>query len=108
MQQKLIMCQKRLLRRYKGRVGSPYKFGRKLALLRPEEFAIAQNLAALGDFGMALSVPQLQNFIKKYLDSNGREVHVFKGNRPGVDWVCAFLQRHSDLLSQRMCQNISR
>ena len=97
-----------LLRRYKGRVGSPYKFGRKLALLRPEEFAIAQNLGALGDFGMALSVPQLQDFIKNYLDSNGREVHVFKGNRPGVDWVCAFLQRHSNLLSQRMCQNISR
>lgn len=97
-----------LLRRHKGKIRSPYKFGRKLALLRTEEFAIAQNLAALGDFGMAFSVPELQDFMKHYLDANGRQVHVFKENRPGIDWVRAFLARHKDLLSKRMCQNISK
>ena len=67
-----------LLRRYKGKIRSPYKFEHKLALLRTEEFAIAQNLAALEDFGMAFSVHELQDYMKHYLDAkNGREVHVF-------------------------------
>lgn len=65
-----------LLRRYKGKIRSPYKFGHKLALLWTEEFAIAQNLAVLGDFGMAFSVHELQDFMKQYLDANGREVRL--------------------------------
>ena len=42
-----------LSRRYHGKVRLPHKFGWKTALLKSEEFAIAQNLAALGDFGLA-------------------------------------------------------
>ena len=96
-----------LICHYKGKIRSPYKFGRRLALLRTEEFDIAQNLAALEDFGMAFSVHELQDFIKHYLDSNGREVNVSRENRPGVDWVSAFLKRHRGLLMGVRC-NISR
>ena len=97
-----------LSRRYHGKVQSPHKFGRKTALLRSEEFAIAQNLAALGDFGLAMDSHNLRKFIKDYLDSTQRLVPVFKDNRPGPDWVSGFLKRHKTLLSSRLCQNISR
>lgn len=36
------------------------------------------------------------------------EKYVFKENRPGIDWVRAFFAWHKDLLSKRMCQNISK
>lgn len=97
-----------LCRRYHGKVQSPQKFGRKTALLRSEEFAIAQNLATLGDFGLAMDTNNLRNFIKDYLDSNQRLIPVFNDNRPGPDWVSGFLKRHKTLLSARLCQNISR
>ncbi|XP_076037195.1 uncharacterized protein LOC143022735 [Oratosquilla oratoria] len=97
-----------LIRQYKGQVQSPQKFGHKLALLKSEEFAIAQNLAALGDFGMAFDHEQPRDFIKMYLDDYGRCISVFKDNRPGPDWVYGFLGRHKHFLSTRMCQNISR
>ena len=97
-----------LSRRYHGKVKSPHKFGRKTALLRSEEFAIAQNLAALGDFGMAFDSDKLRDFIKHYLDDCARTISVFQDNRPGPDWVYGFLKRHKTLLSSRICQNISR
>ena len=75
-----------LPRRYHGKVRSPHKFGRKTALLRSEEFAIAQNLAALGDFGFAFDSEKLRDFIKEYLDDNLRDIPVFKNNRPDPDW----------------------
>lgn len=97
-----------LIRRYKGKIRSPYKFGHKCALLRNEEFAIAQNLAALGDFGMAFDGEKLRDFVKEYLDSKARQVDVFKDNRPGVDWLSGFLKRNKNILTTRICQNVSR
>ena len=97
-----------LIRRYKGKIRSPYKFGHKCALLRNEEFAIAQNLAALGDFGMAFDGEKLREFVKEYLDSKARQVDVFKDNRPGVDWLSGFLKRNKNILTTRICQNSSQ
>ena len=97
-----------LIRRYKCKIRSPYKFGHKCALLRNEEFAIAQNLAALGDFGMAFDGEKLRDFVKEYLDSKARQVDVFKDNRPGVDWLSGFLKRNKNILTTRICQNSSQ
>ena len=97
-----------LQQRYTGRSQSPRKIGRKTALLQVEEMALAQNLATLGDFGFALDAGDLRDFVKHYLDSSQRMIGVFVNNRPGIDWVRGFLDRHSKLLSCRMCQNISR
>lgn len=97
-----------LRRRYLGLVKSPGKAGRKTALLRNEEFALAGNLAVLGDFGLAFDSKELRDFIKIFLDSHSRKIAQFKDNRLGPDWVGGFLKRHSHLLSSRMCQNISR
>lgn len=97
-----------LYQRYAGRSQSPRKIGCKPALLRTEEMSIAQNLASLGDFGMAFDVSEVRTFVKHLLDSQNRTIPEFKDNLPGVDWVYGFLQRHSPLLSSRTCQNISR
>lgn len=105
---KYKVSQTTLRRRYHGIVKSPGKIGRKTALLRNEEFAIANNLASLGDFGLAFDSQELRTFIKYYLDKHGRHIPEFKDNRPGVDWVYSFLKRHKNLLSSRICQNISR
>lgn len=102
------VSQTTLRRRYHGIVKSPGKIGRKTALLRNEEFAIANNLASLGDFGLALDSQELRTFIKYYLDMCGRHIPEFKDNLPGLDWVHGFLKRHENLLSSRICQNISR
>lgn len=76
-----------LRRRYLGLVKSPGKAGRKTALLRNEEFALARNLAVLGDFGLAFDLKELRDFIKIFLDSHSRKIAQFKDNRPGPDWV---------------------
>lgn len=102
------VSQTTLRRRYHGIVKSPGKIGRKTALLRNEEFAIANNLASLGDFGLAFDSHELCTFIKYYLDKCGRHIKEFKENLPGKDWVHGFLKRHKKLLSSRICQNISR
>lgn len=75
---------------YKGRSQSPRKVGRKTALLRVEEMALAQNLAALEDFGMALDVKELRTFVKHYLDCHHRAIGQFHNNLPGVDWTRGF------------------
>lgn len=102
------VSQTTLRRRYHGIVKSPGKIGRKTALLRNEEFAIASNLASLGDFGLAFDFQELRNFIKYYLDMSARHIKEFKDNLPGTDWARGFLNRHKNLLSSRVCQNISR
>lgn len=106
--QKHGVSQTTLRRRYHGLVKSPGKIGRKTSLLRNEEFAIANNLASLGDFGLAFDSQDLRNFIKHYLDTFERDIPEFKDNLPGTDWVHGFLKRHKQLLSSRICQNISR
>lgn len=97
-----------LYQRYVGRSRSPGKIGRKTALLRAEELALAQNLAALGDRGMAFDISELRDFVKSYLDKHHRVIEQFQDNKPGYDWARGFLNRNRHILSHRMCQNISR
>jgi hypothetical protein len=85
----------------------PRKIGRKTELLRGEEMAIAQNLAALGDFGLAFDIQNIKSFIQDHLNRQERIDKKFKDNLPGTDWVNGFLNRHNSLLSKRICQNIS-
>lgn len=79
-----------LFQHLKGRSQSPRKIGCKTALLRTEEMALAQNLASLGDFGLALDVTELRTFVKHYLDNQHRTVKQFHDNLPGVDWARGF------------------
>lgn len=94
--------------RLKGRSQSPRKIGKKPALLRNEEMDLALNLATLADFGLAFDIEQLQVFVQYYLNNAGRKIALFNDNKPGIEWVRAFLNRQKDILTKRTCQNISR
>lgn len=91
-----------------GHIQSPGRSGNHTALLAGEERALAENMATLGDFGLAFDQEELRSFVKDHLDKMQRSIPQFKNNRPGIDWVYGFMKRHSDLLSNRHCQNISR
>lgn len=97
-----------LLKRYKGKVAKAGQSGRHTALLAGEELALAQNVAALGDFGYAFDLTTLRQFIHFHLNSMHRVIPQFKNNYPGVDWAYGFLKRHENILTQRTCQNITR
>lgn len=42
------------------------------------------------------------------MDRQGIVEKRFKGNFPGVDWAKNFLERHKNVLSERLCQNTKR
>jgi hypothetical protein len=97
-----------LQKRVAGKVESPGQSGRHTALTRGEEEDIAQNLATISDFGMAFDRTDLKMFMQSYLNRGDRQVAQFKNNMPGDEWVRSFLNRHADILTQRVCQNINR
>ena len=97
-----------LQKRFKGKVKSPGKAGHPTALSRGEEASLAENIAALGDYGLAFDLFDFRMFIQFHLNRMERTVRQFKNNLPGEDWARLFLKRHADLLTQRHCQNISR
>ena len=82
--------------------------GRPRALLEEEELSIAQHIATFGDFGYAFDMMELRLFVKSFLDKANRHCAYFENNMPGVEWGMGFVERHKELLSMRMCQNISR
>ena len=47
------------------------------------------------------------DIVQDYLNHQGKKELRFNNNRPGKDWIRAFLQRHKEL-SQRMCENVKR
>jgi hypothetical protein len=73
-----------------------------------EEITIAKNIATLGDWGFPVNTTDVRLMVKHYLEVRGRRVSKFKSNLPGTDWMSCFLKRRSDIISQRMCQNICR
>ena len=97
-----------LHRRWKGTVKSPGQLGHPTALLLDEERALAANVAALADYGLAFDMDDLRRFVQHYLNKKCRYVPCFKDNLPGIDWGYGFLKRHKDTISNRHCQNITR
>ncbi|XP_073954289.1 uncharacterized protein [Choristoneura fumiferana] len=82
--------------------------GRPTALSEEEELYIVENLNVCGDWGYPLDTTDLRHIIKMYLDSLNIKHKLFKNNFPGKDYANAFLKRHADKISQRICQNIKR
>lgn len=95
-------------RRQHGQVTEPGRSGRTPALLKNEELEIAQNVAALGDYGLGFDTKDLCKFVQVHLNKSNRHIPQFKDNMPGVDWAQGFLKRQSNILKARHCQNISR
>ena len=72
-----------LHRRWKGTVKNPGQMGHPTALLLDEERALANNIAALSDYGLAFDMDDLRRFVQHYLNRKCRYVSCFKDNLPG-------------------------
>lgn len=82
--------------------------GHPTALTWEEEEVIAEHLVVVALWGFPFNKLDLRFLVKASLDSMGRVVRQFKDNMPGDDWAISFLRRHSEMLSSRLGQNISR
>lgn len=72
------------------------KLGRPTFLTEAEEQAIAERAALMRDWGFPLTLLDLRNFIKAYLDLAGRQ-SIFQDNLPGKDFAYGFLKRNPHL-----------
>jgi hypothetical protein len=91
-----ILCQKH-----------PRQPGGQTTFTEEEEIVFAKNIATLGDWGFPVDILEIRMLISSYLCERGLQVLKFKNNIPGKEWVFGFLKRHRDILSNRMCRNIS-
>lgn len=74
-----------------------------------EEAVLVDQLEICSDWGYPVdSLPTLRLIIKDSFEKQGKQVHKFKNNMPGPDFVESFLKHHKEVLSSRMCQNIKR
>lgn len=65
-------------------------------------------LEICSDWGYPVDSLPLRLIIKDSCEKQGKQVHRFKNNMPGPDFVESFLKHHKEVLSSRMCQNIKR
>lgn len=86
----------------------PAQEGGQLALSDLEEVTLAKDVSLLGEWGFPQDILDVRLLVKKFLDEQRRHVKRFVDNTPGVEWGLAFLKRQSDIISSRLCQNISR
>jgi len=75
---------------------------KKVTYIEPSE--IKNNIKE----GSSLEGGTMRCIVKAYLDRKGVTIKIFEGNMPGRDFALSFLQRHRDILGQRLCQNIKR
>ena len=72
-----------------------------------EETIIAQNIATVSEWGYPLTTLDVRMVVRDYLHRRGRSCPGFKDNLPGKEWVRLFLKRRRNILTNRLCQNIS-
>lgn len=82
--------------------------GRPTALTTADEDCLAKSILAAGDWGFPLSGYDVRLIVKSYLDRVGINERRFQSNFPGTDWLRGFIERHKNVLSERLCQNIKR
>lgn len=88
--------------------GNTKKVGRPFILSTDDQQILAECIGMSAEWGFPLTILDIRLIVKGYLDRNGRTEPRFKDNMPGVDFVTSFIHRHSEVLSNRMCQNIKR
>jgi transposase-like protein len=94
-----------LLDNVKGthKTGAP---GRPTVLSKCEEEVLVSRIVLFGQYNYPVSKRHLRDMVKAYLDK--RRDTIFKENRPGKNWVKAFLKRHADQVVVRTPTNIRR
>ena len=71
-----------------------------------EELSLCNHLKVVSDWGFPFGYFEAQILVQSYLKLQNREITCFKNNIPSTEWVRAFLARHKEHLTFRMCQNI--
>nr|XP_039254787.1 jerky protein homolog-like [Styela clava]XP_039269740.1 jerky protein homolog-like [Styela clava] len=83
------------------------KFGGQTVLFAETEKILVEHCIAVSSFGFPIAQEDLRSIVKAYLDAKGVTVSKFHSNYPGVEWVKAFLKRHSEL-TVRFATNIKK
>lgn len=82
--------------------------GRPCVLSNDEEEELVRGLITASKWGFPLTSIDISFVIKSYLDSDGRIELRFNKNTPGSDWIRAYLSRHKNDLTVRLCENVKR
>jgi hypothetical protein len=80
--------------------------GRPTVLSKLEEEVLVSRIVLFGQYNYPVSKRHLRDMVKAYLDK--KRDTIFKDNRPGKNWVKAFLKRHADQVVVRTPTNIRR
>lgn len=84
------------------------KTGGQKVFSENEEKAFISHASLCGEWGFPLTILDIRNLAKNYLDSKGRTITRFKENMPGKDWVYGLLERHKNEISQKLATNIKK
>lgn len=84
------------------------KTGGQTVFSENEEKAFIKSASLCGEWGFPLSILDIRNLAKNYLDSKGRTIIKFNDNVPGKDWVYGLLERHKNEISQKIATNIKK
>jgi hypothetical protein len=80
--------------------------GKPTVLSKVEEEVLVSRIVLFGQYNYPISKRQLRDMVKAYLDK--KRDTIFKNNRPGKNWVTAFLKRHAEHVVVRTPTNIRR
>lgn len=81
--------------------------GAPTALNKEEEKTLVEGLLVCAKWGFPLKNTDVRNIVQGYLNHAGKVEKRFKDNRPGLEWVHAFLRRNSEL-TVRIGENTKR
>lgn len=85
-----------------------HRGGIQTALPPDLEQSICNRIITCASWGYPLSLFELQQIISQYLNASKKNIPRFTNNIPGIDYLKAFMKRHKDQLSIRLCRNIKR
>lgn len=83
-------------------------FGRQTAFTKEEEEMMVTYVLICSQWGFPMTKLDVRFLAKSYLDKLERNISKFKNNLPGPHWIDKFVDRHQEVLSQRLANNIKR
>ena len=82
--------------------------GGQTSLSTDEETCIVQNIATLADWGYPMNGQEVALLVRDYLQDRSRTITTFCDNTLAADWIKSFLKRQRNIISVRLCRNITR
>lgn len=92
---------------YRHSTRSMKKQGGQKALSDEAELYLIEQINKYTELGYSLDTMGLRYTVKTYLDNLGIKHKRFRNNIPGPDFVNSFLQRHKNVISQKVLPSVS-